>query len=152
MKAQRKPLKIIPTVKQKKAGEAIVANSSLDKPESLHDVLKGVGYSEGTAIKPIQVTGSQGFIAVMESLGVDDNKLAKVLDDGLDAKAHLKTEKVTGVGKSRIKTEEIVQVPDLNIRHRYLETALRIKGLGKQGDINFNFNNQASEHRKVYDL
>lgn len=150
---QRKPLKKSGTPKQQKAAELLVENSISDKPQPVGAILLQAGYAKGTAIKPTQVTRSDGFIAIMESLGLDDNKLAEVLRDGLEAQTYIKTERVEGIGKSRLKTEDVVSKPDHAIRHRYLETGLRLKGLGKaSGDININFNNHVAEQRKQYNI
>jgi hypothetical protein len=150
--SQLQQLNKTPTPRQQKAAELLVENSRKDKPEPIGKVLQAAGYSKASAIKPSQLTRSQGFIAIMEKIGATDEKLAEVLNDGLNAKAYVKTERVEGVGKNRIKTEDIKEVDDTTTRHKYLETALRLKGLGKSGDVNVNFNNIAYNQRNDYQL
>lgn len=152
MTEQRKPLKT-PTPKQAKAAKLILENTGSDQPRTLGSILKEAGYSEQTAKTPGQVIDSDGFQGILERAGVTDDILAETLNDGLRAVTFVKTEKVTGVGKTRIKTEDVVLVPDINTRHKYLETGLRLKGHGKQvGDFSINFNNYAKQQRESYDL
>lgn len=150
---QRKPLGRSPTPKQRKAVQLMSENVSADKPRSLKSILKEAGYSDNMSKRPSKVIEGDGFQRVLEEAGITDDILAETLSDGLRAVTFVKTEKVTGAGKSRIKTEDVVLVPDINTRHKYLETGLRLKGYGKQaGDININFNGHAQEQRKVYDV
>lgn len=108
------------------------------------------GYDETTAKNPSKLTDSKGFILIMEQLGIDDNKLGEVLRDGLAASTALKTERVEGIGKGRLKTEEVIYVADHQTRHRYLETGLRLKGLGKSGDTNINFYQMSRELKNEF--
>lgn len=105
------------TIKQKKALTEIVENSSSSNPKGLGTILKNVGYSKATAIKPSQVTRSKGFKELVEELGIDDKKLIQVLYDGLEAKKVVTSH-----------TEPDREYPDHPTRHRFLETGLKIKG------------------------
>jgi len=85
------------------------------------------GYSEKTAKSPIKVTESKSWKELLEQY-LPDEKLAKVANQGLEA----------------TKKEDKERVPDHYIRHRYLETSLKLKGKllegyedGK-GNININ--------------
>ena len=95
-------------MKQKKAVEKILENTRNDTPKPIGQILVESGYSAGTAITPSQVTQSKGFIACLEEAGVTDDKLSKILDEGLLA---------TKQGE-----------PDYSVRHKYLETAVKLKG------------------------
>lgn len=117
------------TTKQKKAAVKIVENHG-----NISKSMREAGYTDATAKNPKNLTESQGFIELLNAAGADDDKLAQVLSEGLDAKAYVKTEKVIGVGKERVKTEEIKEVADTSTRHKYLETALKVKGHMKAGD------------------
>jgi hypothetical protein len=132
---QRKPQSRQPTPKQRKAGELLVENSRKDHPDPLGTVLLNAGYSKATAIKPTQVTRSEGFIQLMDKVGATDEKLARVLNEGLEA-----TKAVVMGMKS---DESFVDIqPDHPTRHKYLETGLRLKGFGKEASsFNFNFVN-----------
>jgi hypothetical protein len=140
---QRKPLKT-PTPRQSKAAILLSENINAEKPRSTGEILKEAGYSDSTAQRSTQVIQSEGFQAVLEMAGISDKRLAATINDGLDAQNYLKTERVEGIGKNRLKTEEIITIPDLNTRHKYLETSLRLKGYGKiDNTFNFNFVNNA---------
>lgn len=60
---------------------------------------------------------SKGFSTILEKSGVTDNLLANVLKEGLGA---------TRIHSSP--TEPDTEVPDFNVRHKYLETGLKVKG------------------------
>lgn len=100
------------TIKQKKAIAHIIEGDSVSKA-----MLKA-GYSPATAKDPKKLTESPIFLKVLEKAGVTDEKLAERLNEGLDA---------TFKGS-----------PDYNVRHKYLETGLRVKGHTKETpNINF---------------
>lgn len=120
--------KAIPTPKQRKAAALVIGNLQAPKPQPIGAILIQAGYSLPVSKKPTKVTESEGFIKCIEEAGATDDKLAQVLNEGLAAMSYIKTERVEGVGKGRLKTEEVVVMPDLNTRHRYLETALKLKG------------------------
>lgn len=142
-----------PTPKQSKAAQLISINVGSDKPRALKEILKEAGYSDSMSEKPRKIIQSDGFQAILEAAGVTDDILAETLNDGLRAVTFVKTEKVVGVGKSRIKTEDVVLVPDINTRHKYLETGLRLKGYGRPaGDININFGQTANKDKDDFDL
>jgi len=68
------------------------------------------------------------FREFLEQNGLNDNELIKVLKEGLQAT------KVVGYlnnktnGTQKV-SDEFVEIPDYNCRHRYLETALKLKHL-----------------------
>ncbi len=97
------------TIKQKKAFKEMVENGSTKKA-----ALIKAGYSENTAKAPTKVTNSDGWQELLQK-HIPDSKLAKVLDEGLKA--------VTEKG-----------LEDYSVRHKYLETGLRIKGKNPKED------------------
>lgn len=116
------------TIKQIKASQKILENIGKDKPEPIGKILKDVGYSKNTADTPTLVTRSKGFMELLEKAGVTDDKLAKVLDEGLNASK--------AVVMGRESSESFVDIqPDYPVRHKYLETALRLKGHGSKDDL-----------------
>jgi len=117
-----------PTTKQKRAVELLVESSrdDNDKPKAMGTILKEAGYSEGTAIKPSQVTNSDGFQLALEQAGVTDERLSRVVDEGLSA------------DKPMGKNDKLY--PDYSVRHKYLETSLRMKGLVKDKETNDIYN------------
>lgn len=100
-----KKYNVKPTTRQKKAFDNMLENGS-NKGKALVDA----GYSKNTAIAPTKVTESAGWIQLMEE-HLADEKLAKVHNEGLEA--------------TRKSGKE--EVPDYAIRHKYLDTAYKIK-------------------------
>jgi len=97
-----------PTARQKKAAQKILENTRSDKPKPVGELLVEAGYAPSTATVPSDITQSKGFIQVLEEAGVTDIKLAKVAKEGLSA---------TKGGE-----------PDYAVRHKYLETGVKLKG------------------------
>lgn len=93
------------TTKQAKAIKHIVAGDSVSK------AMTKAGYGPGYAKNPQQLTRTKSFKEILEKAGITDNKLAKRLNEGLGA---------------TIKGD-----PDYNVRHKYVETSLRLKGHDK---------------------
>ena len=122
------------TTKQQKAVAKISENIRKDKPEPIGKILKDVGYSDSISESPTFVTRSQGFIELLEKAGVTDDKLAKVLDEGLTAS------KTVVMGKDSGDSFVDIQ-PDHVTRHKYLETGLRLKGYGGKDDKGNSTNN-----------
>ena len=110
--------KVTPTPKQIKAAENILANIGSEKPKTIKEVLLDTGYSDTIATTPSAVTQSVGFLRALEMAGVSDDKLSKVMNDGLEA----------------LRNGE----PDYAVRHRYLETAIKVKGHVKPEDTGGN--------------
>lgn len=122
---QRQPLI---TQKQRLAAKEIVENGS-----SVSAAMRKVGYSPETAKDPGKLTRSEGFQYLMREMGLDDDTLVRVLKDGLQATDGEKA--------------------DYSVRHKYLETGLRLSGLGKaEGTSSLTFINMASKQGDIYDL
>lgn len=68
------------------------------------------------------------FQKLLEQNGLNDNELIKVLKEGLQATKVIGylNQKTNGTQKV---SDEFVEIPDHNCRHRYLETALKLKHL-----------------------
>lgn len=82
---------------------------------SMAGAMRAAGYSAVTARNPKKLTSSSGFMLLLEQAGVTDAKLSRVLNEGLNAKRNHK--------------------PDHAIRHKFLETGLKLKGhLKKDGE------------------
>jgi hypothetical protein len=109
-----------PTLKQRKVVEILTDTNS--NHSTMKDVVLAAGYSLSQAEQPSVITGSRGFQMLLQDAGIDDNKLLKVLNEGLEAN------KIVG------KTD--IEYPDHAIRHKYLETSLRLKGLVKEDTSN----------------
>ena len=105
--------------RQKKALAILVESGG---KASVSGAMREAGYSPATAKTPQKLTESKAFAQIMEESGITDIKLSEVLKDGLEAT------KAVVMGKES--TESFVDVqPDYAIRHKYLETGLKMKGL-----------------------
>ncbi len=116
------------TLKQK-----AVAKKLVEKGVSVSRAMREVGYSENTARDPSKVTNSKGFKELLAELGVTDEKLGQVLNEGLEAT------KVVVMGKESSESYVDVQ-PDHPTRHKFLETGLRLRGYAKDDAPNININ------------
>ncbi len=124
----------MPTIKQKKVFERLGETGGV-----ISKAMEGI-YANPQ--KTEKLTQSNGWKELMEKF-ISDDKLAKVLDEGLEA------------GK---KTEEGIE-PDYAVRHKYLETGLKLKGHYKNEDIekpkenvyNFFFEPKFQQNIKNYD-
>lgn len=120
------------TIKQK-----LLARSIIDNPkQTLKTAMLSVGYTENTARNPSQVVNKQSFVDLMEKNGITDNYLNEKLKEGFEANRQIVTR------------DEIIDTPDYNSRHKYLETALKLKNhLNPQYQVNI----QANDYRLVID-
>ena len=89
-------------MKQRKTMENLLENNG-----SMGEAMREAGYSPETAKNPQQVTRSKGWAQLVEEY-LPDDLLAKVHKEGLEA-----TNK---------------DGADYSVRHRYLDTAYKIKG------------------------
>ncbi len=107
------------TIKQQLAAKKIAENHG-----NVSAAMLAVGYSKNTAKKPSNLTQSKGWTELMEEY-LPDSLLAKVNQDGLVAMKQL------GVRTGKDATaasNDFIEVEDLPTRHKYLETALKLKG------------------------
>lgn len=110
------------TQKQAKALQNIVENGG-----NVSKAMIDAGYSPATAKTPSKLTRSKSFLKVMEQAGITDEKLSEVIKEGLEAN------KVIVMGKDS--GESFVDItPDHPTRHKFLETALKVKGIGKEAE------------------
>lgn len=128
------------TSKQQKALAKIVENGG-----NVSKAMRDVGYSVNTAKTPQKLTESKAFIEYMEKAGVTDEKLTTVIKEGLDAR------KAVVMGKDSQESFVDVQ-PDYAVRHKYLETALRVKGIGQDKGSTYiqNFGQMIMAQRDKY--
>lgn len=90
-----------PNMRQKKAFENVLENGG-----NLGKALVDAGYSETTSKRPKKVTETKGWKELLDKY-IDDNLLQETLKNGLKA--------------------EYNDLPDHKTRHKYLETALKLK-------------------------
>lgn len=118
------------TLKQRKLAKEVLESKG---DISISKAMLKAGYPPTTAKNPQQVTKSKGFKELLDQMGVTDEKLAKVLNEGLEAN------KTVVMGKES--NEAFVDIqPDHPTRHKFLETGLRLRGYAKDEVPNFNIN------------
>ena len=100
----------MPTIKQKTAYKEVVKGSTIT------NAMQVAGYSKETSKRTNKLTNTKGFKELIDK-HLSDSKLAKVHSEGL------KATKLHNTGKETIETK------DFAVRHKYLETAYKLKGL-----------------------
>ncbi len=107
----------MPTIKQKRAVKELGVNGG-----NLSRAMKTAGYSPSACKRTDKLTKTKGFAELMEQY-LPDNKLLKVHQEGLKAgKKVFKNNNESG------EIELVSEEPDYPTRHKYLETAYKIKG------------------------
>jgi hypothetical protein len=92
------------------------------------------GYSENTAKAPTKLTKSKGWEELLAKY-IPDDKLTKVLDEGLEA------------GKKIFKNnEEVGYDVDYAVRHKYLETGLKLKNKFPADKLNLGATDDLKEY------
>ena len=93
--------------------------------------------SQAVCQKLQQPIVKQTFIEIMEKAGISDDKLAEKLNDGLESTKIIgylhqyKQDKKGNISKASPEetvSNEFIDTPDMQTRHKYLTTALTIKG------------------------
>jgi len=101
------------------------------------DALISAGYAVSTAEKiPHRIIGNDRFLTAvqyeLERQGITDAKLVKKIDEGLEANKVISALVVAGNGEGMADasgvTKDFIEVPDYFVRHKYLETALNLRG------------------------
>src|SRR3990167_4870465 len=118
-----RPYRIKATIKQKRAYKLLVG-----KVGSVTEAMKQADYSLNTANTPQKLTDSRGFQELIKHT-LSDEKLNKVLNEGLDAKKHV---------IATLYQNEREDIPDYATRHKYVETGLKLRGYLKEAPPTFN--------------
>lgn len=126
-------MRTTPTKKQRDTFKEVL------KGESISASMRKAGYSKVTSSKPKNVTETQGWKALVEEQ-LPDKMLLRVHKEGLKAGDELIiNNKRTGI-----------KVPDYAVRHKYLDTAYKIKNkIPKEGvgvAVQVNFGNEKNEY------
>lgn len=109
------------TLKQKIAFKEITENHG----KSISGVMRKVGYKKNTAKKPSNLTKSKGWEELMEKY-LPDSDLAKAHKEGLSAIK--KEHKIVDRDDDGKPIYDFVDVDDYSTRHKYLDTAYKLKG------------------------
>ena len=122
------------TENQKRAFEKTLKTTENGEKIKLGKIMVESGYSELTSAKPTQnLINTKGWQELMEE-HLPDKELVRVHEEGLNA---IKTDRLyVGVGKN--KELQLVNEPDFATRHKYLETAYKIKGKYEESPENPN--------------
>ena len=96
----------MPTIKQKKAVKVLLS----EKVGSIGEAMRQSGYSKSVSETPQKLTESEGWKELMEE-HLPDDLLSKVHKQGLEA----------------TKKENKKTVKDFQTRHKYLDTAYKLK-------------------------
>jgi len=113
--------------KRKPSVKCIQTFKKVVKGGSISRSMRESGYSEATSQSTDRLTNTQGWKYLMEK-HLSDEKLAQVHDEGL---------KATKTYKSG---EETITDPDYAVRHKYLDTAYKIKNKYPTGQEGNTFN------------
>lgn len=129
------------TIKERKwAKKTVELGNATDAAMQVYDV------KDRNSAKAI---ASQNFskltlVPLMEEKGITDDKLLDVLDDGLAANKTVSARVITKKGdlaEANESTDDFIDVPDHDVRHKYLKTALELKGhLNDRGNTNVQVN------------
>lgn len=109
------------TARQKKAMEKLLENHGT----SVSAAMRAAGYSPNTAKNPMLLTKSKSWEELLEQY-IPDDKLAIKIEEGLEANRIISA---INTGKqASAATSDFIEVPDFAVRHKYVETSLKIKG------------------------
>lgn len=135
---QKRPPK---TIKERKwAKRTLETGDGTLAAEEIYDV---------TSHESARAISSQNFsklslVPLMEAEGITDKKLIQVLDDGLGASKTVSARVITkkgGLAEADERTDDFIDVPDYDVRHKYMKTAFELKGhLNDRGNTNVQVN------------
>lgn len=124
------------TVKEAKLVKAKVAGKS--NREAYQEVYSATAKDTTAAQNTTKILQKphvkEAFERALEKANITEERLALKLSEGLDA--------TRAVVMGKESSDSFVDVqPDFAIRHKYLETALKVKGIGQSNDPNTTVNN-----------
>jgi|ERR1051325_82823 hypothetical protein len=99
------------TIKQKRAFKELAVNGG-----NITAAMRSAGYAESITNDTRKLTNSKGF----------QELLNEYLPDELLTNVHLQGLRATRIHTSH--TEPDKEIPDFGVRHKYLETAYKVKG------------------------
>lgn len=108
------------TLKQKRTLDAILENPRISKRQAM---LKG-GYSQAMADHPQDLDGTEGWQYLLQKY-LPDNKILNKVDEGLEANRVISA--INTNKQANGATTDFIEVPDHAVRHKFIETALKLK-------------------------
>jgi len=127
----------MPTIKQKVAFKEVLNGSTITS------AMKKANYSDTTASTTGKLTNTKGWKELVDQ-HLPDKLLAQKHNEGLNAGKHIyKNNNETG------EIEDLGIEADYATRHKYLDSAYKIKGAyAPEKSVNVNINTQFSEEEK----
>lgn len=121
------------SIKTKLAFKKVVENGA-----TVTQAMREVGYAEATVNNPQNLTKSDAWQELLEK-HIPDSLLSQKLEEGLEANKQLaaqvifKKDAPTSQSARELPTagsttNDFIEVPDMAVRHKYLETAFKVKG------------------------
>lgn len=118
------------TARQKKAMKILVENGG----KSVSGAMRAAGYSPKTAKNPEKLTKSKSWEELLEEY-IPDDLLAQKINEGLEANRTISANVIIKSNDPTVKektansrTVDFIDVPDHAVRHKFVETSLKIKG------------------------
>lgn len=142
----------MPTIKQKRAAKLVIENETIDKPLTGGQIVENSGYGVSMKKNPQVVLNSEGVKEAIKSFAdrIDDDKIEKVLNEGLEANKIISAN-IT-YGDADEKTNDFIEVPDHAVRHKFFDSAVKIKGLyapDKSVNVNIDIDTASPEARAL---
>ncbi len=123
--------KVTPKLRHK-----LLLQKALKNGGRLAPAMRELGYSEATINSPKNITQTDSWQELLKR-HIPESKLAQKLDEGLEANKQLakspvfKKDAPTSQSAHELPTAldgNFIEVPDFAVRHKYLETALKVSG------------------------
>jgi len=132
LKTLKKSRKKLETTSHATPRQRLAVKTLLEEGGSVRRAMLKAGYTPTMAKNPKKLTETKGFKELMEEVGITDLKLAEVLNSGLNA-----TRVISAVGGKEANgaTTDFIEVPDYAVRHKYLETGLKLKGHQQENNL-----------------
>lgn len=117
--------------------EKLIKNLLFNKFKTLKAAMLDAGYSENTANdQTAEVLGNPRVRTTireaMEKEGVDENRLTKIISEGLEATKVISAMAAASSGEGMKNaggmSKDFIEVPDFLARHKFLQTALDLRG------------------------
>ncbi len=107
--------------------------------------MRKAGYSSAMIKNPQKVVRSKGFASVLESMGITHERLARVLSEGLEATKVVTLHTDDGKNITAV-------LPDHMVRHKYLETGIRLIQLDSSTADYDHYHRLTAEQKEMYSI
>lgn len=144
----------MPTTKQKRLVKKISENigNEGNKSKTMGTMMLESGYTKSTSKNALQITKSEGFQKLLAKTGITDRSLTIKLREGLNATKVISCNVIAkdgeGMADANTMTKDFVDVEDYGTRHKYLMTALELKGLIARNGFNLHIGDKHEYNQK----